>query len=113
MKKLLLLALAITALPVNAAKPIPLRAGPVTMLFDSDNVFLRYINVGEHEILRGINAPIRPHDWSTVAPKVSNLKVDQRNDSFRVTFDVSCQQPELEVDFHWKGSINGSRKGTR
>ena len=30
-------------LPVVAAEPIPLRAGPVTMIFDPDNVFLRYI----------------------------------------------------------------------
>ena len=63
----------------SAADLIPLRAGPVSMLFDSENVFLRYIQVGPHEVLRGINAPIRNQKWSTVAPKVSNLKVNPFN----------------------------------
>ncbi|MFT4589599.1 MAG: hypothetical protein ACI9VS_002171 [Candidatus Binatia bacterium] len=105
----LLFALALTGSAASAGKPIPLRAGPVTMVFDADNVFLRYVRVGEHEILRGINAPIRPEDWSTVAPKVSNLKVDNGGDHFRVTFDVRCAQ--ADIDYRWKGSITGTAKG--
>ncbi len=35
----------------QAGEPIPLRAGPVTAEFDADNVFLRYIRVGQHEVL--------------------------------------------------------------
>lgn len=97
------------ALPATSAEPIPLRAGPVTMVFDPDNVFLRYIRVGQHEVLRGINAPIRPHDWSTVAPDVSNLKVDDGGDHFRVTFDVRCAQ--ADIDYRWKGTITGTAQG--
>jgi len=92
-----------------AGEPIPLRAGPVTMVFDADNVFLRYIRVGSHEVLRGINAPIRNENWTTIAPEVSNLQVEQRDDSFKVTFDVACQK--ADIDFRWKGSISGSDKG--
>jgi D-apionolactonase len=103
------LALLLPVLPAAAAEPIPLRAGPVTMSFDADNVFLRYIRVGQHEVLRGINAPIRPHDWSTVAPEVSNLEVDDGGDHFRVTFDVRCAQ--ADVDFRWKGTITGTAQG--
>ena len=94
---------------VSAGKPIPLRAGPVTMVFDAENVFLRYIRMGSHEVLRGINAPIRDQNWSTVAPKVSNLKVTDSGDHFRVTFDVRCAQADL--DFRWKGAITGSAEG--
>lgn len=94
---------------VLAADPIPLRAGPVTMVFDADNAFLRYVRVGPHEVLRGITAPVRDQNWATVAPQVSNLRVDQRNDSFQVTFDVHCQ--EADIDFNWKGSITGSADG--
>ncbi len=93
----------------QAGEPIPLRAGPVSMLFDADNAFLRYIRVGSHEVLRGINAPIRNEHWATIAPKVSNLRVDQREDSFQVTFDVTCQ--ETDIDFRWKGTISGSDTG--
>jgi hypothetical protein len=100
--------LAITS-TVHATEPIPLRAGPVTMVFDADNVFLRYVRVGSHEILRGINAPIRNQNWATIAPDVSNLQVEQRDDSFNVTFNVACQRGD--IDFRWKGSISGSDKG--
>jgi len=95
--------------PLHAGEPIPLRAGPVTMVFDSDNVFLRYIRVGKHEILRGINAPIRNENWATIAPKVSNLRVEQRDDGFNVSFDVACQRDD--IDFRWKGTISGSDNG--
>jgi len=105
----LLLALASLRSITIAGEPIPLRAGPVTMVFDSENVFLRYIRVGQHEVLRGINAPIRNENWATIAPKVSNLRVDQRDDGFNVTFDVACQRDD--IDFRWKGSISGSDNG--
>jgi D-apionolactonase len=106
-----MLALAMSTSAICAEQPIPLQAGPLTMVFDSTNVFLRYIRLGDNEILRGINAPIRPYTWSTVAPEVSNLKVDDRGDSFRVTFDVRCEQKELGVDFRWKGIISGTAEG--
>ena len=94
---------------VHGTEPIPLRAGPVTMVFDADNVFLRYVRVGSHEILRGINAPIRNQSWATIAPEVSNLRVEYQGDRFEVTFDVACQQ--ADIDFRWKGSISGSGHG--
>ena len=106
---IILLAASWKLTPLHAAELIPLRAGPVTMVFDADNVFLRYIRVGKHEVLRGINAPIRNQNWATITPKVSNLRVDQRDDSFDVTFDVACQR--ADIDFRWKGSITGSNEG--
>ena len=99
-----------SATTAQAAELIPLRAGQVSMVFDADNVFLRYIRVGEHEVLRGINAPIRNQNWATIAPKVSNLQVVQRDDSFDVTFDVACRS--TDIDFRWKGSISGTDQGT-
>ena len=105
---LLLGLLALTS-TVHARELIPLRAGPVTMVFDTDNVFLRYIRVGSHEVLRGINAPIRNQNWATIAPEVSNLRVMNYGDNFKVTFDVACQR--ADIDFRWKGSISGNNKG--
>ena len=99
----------LSATLTRAVEPIPLRAGPVTMSFDAENVFLRYIRMGRHEILRGINAPVRNKNWATIAPKVSNLQVDDRGDSFDVTFDVLCQNSG--IDFRWKGSISGNKFG--
>ena len=76
-------AVVVPIVTVQAAEPIPLRAGPVSMVFDAENVFLRYIRMGKHELLRGINAPVRNQNWATIAPEVSNLQVEQRDDSFK------------------------------
>ncbi|MFN0128617.1 MAG: hypothetical protein ACKV19_18245 [Verrucomicrobiales bacterium] len=92
-----------------SADPIALRAGPVTMSFDAENAFLRYVRVGPHEVLRGINTPVRNQNWATVAPKVSNLVVDDGGDKFSVTFDVRCA--EEDIDFRWKGTLTGSTSG--
>lgn len=93
----------------NAAEPIPLRAGPVTMVFEPDNAFLRYIRAGDHEILRGITAPVRNQFWGTVLPVVSNVKLDDKGDHFTLHFDALCR--EREIDFLWHGSISGSAAG--
>jgi D-apionolactonase len=104
-----LIVLLIFTSTIQAAEDISLRAGPVTMTFDVDNVFLRYVRIGPHEVLRGINAPVRDQNWATIAPKVSNLRIKNHGDSFQVTFDVHCQ--EADIDFRWKGSISGSAEG--
>ena len=92
-----------------AADLLSLRAGPVTMSFDVENAFLRHLRTGSHEVLRGINAPVRNQNWATVAPEVSNLVIDDHCDSFRLTFDVRCAEDGL--DFRWKGTLTGSAAG--
>ena len=104
---LLLLLLVGTSAP--AEEPIPLRAGPLTMVFDADNAMLRYLRVGRIEVLRGINAPVRNQFWGTVIPKVTNVKVADGGDKFTVSFDASCR--ERDIDFAWKGRIVGDTSG--
>ena len=48
--------------------PIPLRAGPLTLLFEPDLAFLRYVRLGEREVLRGVYAAVRDRNWGTVRP---------------------------------------------
>ena len=96
--------------PAPAADPIPLRAGPLTMQFEPDNAFLRYVRIGEHEVLRGINAPIRDALWGTVPPAVSRVELAQGQEGFTLTFDALCRR--REIDFLWQGKIQGTAKGT-
>lgn len=103
----LLLLLVGTSAPAD--EPIPLRAGPLSMVFDADNAMLRYLRVGRIEVLRGINAPVRNQFWGTVIPKVTNVKVADGGDQFTVSFDASCR--ERDVDFSWKGRIVGDTSG--
>ena len=79
------------------------------MVFEPDNAFLRYVRIGDHEVLRGINAPIRNELWGTVRPVVTNVQHEQYEDHFSLTFDAHCR--ERDIDFLWKGSLIGSAEG--
>lgn len=105
----LLLLIAICPTLASAADPIPLQAGRVSMIFEPDLAMLRYIRVGPHPILQGINAPVRDQFWGTVAPKVQNLKVRQEAESFTLTFDVECRR--REIHYFWQGRIAGNSAG--
>jgi hypothetical protein len=92
------------------AERMRLCAGPLTMVFEPDTAFLRYVRLGDQEILRGVYAAVRDRNWGTVAPKVSNLQVEDSGDAFRLTFDVECK--EREIDFSWTGEVVGAAPGT-
>lgn len=89
---------------------LTLRAGPLTLEFEPDLAFLRYIRLGREEVLRGLYCAVRERDWNTVLPQVSNLQVEQGEGSFRLAFDVACTQGE--IDFRWRGTVTGDAAGT-
>lgn len=97
-----------TAAP--AAEPIPLRAGPLTLVFEPDLAFLRHLRVGPDEVLRGISAPVRNRFWGTVPPEVRIVELDRQADGFALVFDVRCR--EREVDFLWRGTLVGAPDGS-
>ncbi len=96
----------------GAERPLPearpLRAGPLTMLLEEGG--LRYVRWGNQEILRRVYGAVRDRNWDTVPATVSDLDVQAGDDSFRATFVVDCRQ--REVDYRWKGTIEGGTDGT-
>ena len=84
-----------------------LRAGPVTMLLDG--VDLRYLRLGDTELVRRVYVAVRDVDWDTVPGTVSGLEVEQRDDGFRVEFDA--RHARREIDFGWHGTITGDESG--
>ena len=76
---LLLLSL-LTSVAAPAAEPIPLRAGPLSMVFEPDLAFLRYIRLGSDEVLRGVTAPVRDQFWATIKPQVKIVSLDHQSD---------------------------------
>ena len=90
-------------------KPLELRAGPLTMLFEPLTAFLRHLRLGDHEVVRAIYAAVRDQDWATIAPHVTNLKTEINKDSFRLTFDVNCRQGG--IDYFWNGAVTGQENG--
>ena len=102
--------LLLTGRATEGPAAIPLRAGPVTALFEPSIAFLRYIRYGDRDILRGLYAAVRDKVWGTVAPRVSNVVTEARADSFRLTFDVD--NVDGDIDFGWQGVITGDPQGT-
>lgn len=94
----------------EAALPaqIKLRAGPLSLVFEAGD--LRYIALGNHEILRRVYIAVRDQMWGTVPPVLSNLKVSKSDSLFDITFDVDNKQ--ADVDFFWRGKISGDTLGT-
>jgi hypothetical protein len=89
---------------------IQLHAGPLTMELQPDLGFLRYLRFGSREVLRGVYAALRDHNWRTVPPDLRNLAVDQAEDGFCVTFIAECK--DSDIDFIWNGIITGCSDGT-
>ena len=91
------------------AEFIELRAGPVSAILQPDDAFLRYIRLGDREILRGVYVAVRDQLWGTVKPAVSDLRVEQVDETFEVTFDVECKRGDIV--FRWQGKITGDEHG--
>lgn len=93
-------------------EPLPerqeLRAGPLTLIYEAGD--LRYIKLGDHEILRRVYVAIRDRNWNTLAPALSNLEIDATSDSFRISYNVENKQGD--VDFFWNATITGDAQGT-
>ena len=93
-------------------EPIPerkvLTAGPLTVTLEGGQ--LRWIRIGETEVIRAISFLIRDRNWSTAVPEISDLKIEQNDTGFKATFVARC----LTIDgtFTWRGDFTGMPDGT-
>ena len=87
-----------------------LRAGPLEMVFEPFSANLRYVRLGDREVLRGIYGAVRDRNWGTVEPRVTILEKRVESVSFEIVFDAECTR--AEIDFAWRGSLTGSADGT-
>ncbi len=91
--------------------PIPemrvLRAGPVSLLLDG--VDLRYLRIGDTELIRRVYTAVRDEDWDTVPGVVSGMTLEEGDGSFRLEFDM--RHARRDVDFSWHGVITGDENG--
>jgi hypothetical protein len=74
-----------------------LRAGALSAVFD--NGALRYIKLGETEVLRAIAFLVRDENWGTFTPEIGNLKVKQGKNDFRVTYDARCKDAKRSLSY--------------
>ena len=77
---------------------VPLRAGPVTLFYEAGD--LRYLRLGNREIVRRIYVAVRDRNWGTVPAQLTNLDVVTRADSFRIFYDAEHRQGDIH--FTWR-----------
>jgi hypothetical protein len=90
-------------------KPLALRAGPLTAIFEPHTGFLRYVRLGDHEVVRAIYGAIRDHNWASVPPQITSLNINIAANSFQITFEAHCRSEA--VDYVWHGRITGEPDG--
>jgi hypothetical protein len=94
----------------SAAEPIQLVAGPLTLVFEPELAFVRYVRAADREILRGIYAAVRNSTWGTVPAQVRNVQLKRSDGGFHLTFTSEHKQDD--IDFFWTGTLTGTRQGT-
>jgi hypothetical protein len=90
------------------ASPLPLRAGPLTLLHEQG--LLRSIAFGSHELIRAIYAAVRDQNWNTIEPRFTAYRLEQADDHFLIQFTAEHVSPA--VDFFWHGVVRGENDGT-
>lgn len=93
----------------SPAPPLALRAGPLQLLYEPDSGFVRRVRRGEREVLRGIYAAVRDHNWDTVPGTLVEIRREIRDDAFLLAFE--CRHRRSDVDFLWRGSVSGTADG--
>ena len=85
-----------------------LRAGPLSVVFESGD--LRYIRLGDRELVRRIYVAVRDRNWGTVPARLSDLTVEEGPDRFLVRY--AAEHEEGLVHFMWRAVIEGGPDGS-
>lgn len=89
---------------------LPLRAGPLTLDYEGGD--LRYIRLGETEILRRVYAVVRDDAWGTVPMRLTETHRDIREDSFHLAYLADCEDPAKGISFRFRATLTGGPDGT-
>jgi D-apionolactonase len=89
---------------------LPLRAGPLQLLYDPATGFVRRLRLGQREVLRGIYAAVRDHNWDTIPGVMRETARVIGPDSFQIEFESVHQRDD--VHFVWCGMLVGEADGT-
>ncbi len=84
------------------------RAGQLAARFDTGG--LRYLKLGEREVIRRIYAAVRDRNWGTVPFEISDLDADVGRDHFQIRFTSTHRQNEIH--FVWRAEIVGSSESS-
>ena len=83
---------------------VEFRAGDLSLVYGHG--FIRYLKIGEVEVLRMINHLVRDKNWNTIPQTIFNEKISSSNQSFSIQYD--CRAQTEEVDFVWRCEVEGT-----
>jgi D-apionolactonase len=78
--------------------------GEIELRLDPSDGQLRYLKLGNVELLRGIYAAVRDQNWDTVPVTLSDLKLTRRKSVMEIQFKARHEADG--IDFGWKGRIS-------
>lgn len=78
-----------------------IRVGMVAATFQEG--WLRWIEYGGVEVLRGLYGAVRDPDWNTIEPLIRDLQIRQTAGALAVDFVALHQSGD--IDFRWRGKI--------
>jgi len=93
--------------PTFLHEPIPLRAGPLHLLYDHG--MLRSICLGSTEIVRRIYMALRDEHWNTIPYVISKCDVEKHDTSF--TMHLTALHDERNIRYSWEGRLCGTGDG--
>jgi D-apionolactonase len=85
-----------------------LRAGSLSVELENGN--LRCVRFAGIEVLRGIAFLVRDENWGTFTPAISDLKVEERGNSFQVSYRGTCADAKCRLAY--AAEIVGSGDGS-
>ena len=94
----------------SVGEQIELSAGPLTLVFEPEIAFVRYVRAADREVLRGVYAAVRNSVWGTVPARVGNVQLKRNDGGFVLTFTSEHKQDD--IDFVWDGTLTGTSAGT-
>ena len=92
---------------MNPSQPIELRAGDIRLKFQDGQ--LRYLRVGDREIVRRVYFAVRDGNWATIQPRFVHASIRQSPDGFEINLAAECRHDP--VNLKWTGHIKGTPDG--
>ncbi len=87
---------------------IALQAGPLSLMYERGD--LRYVRLGDREIVRRIYVAVRDANWGTVPAVLSNERIERKEHSFSISY--TAVHREGPTHFIWQASIVGREDGS-
>lgn len=87
---------------------IELKAGNLELLYQDG--FIRYVRLGNLEIIRMINHALRDPNWSTIPMQIRNEKINKEEDAFQISYTGKFQKDSIGFDVNCQ--IEGKKDGS-